>query len=404
MHPVSKKNYFPLVAAVSAGITLLILFALLGSPATPTNGQPDHTNEIALALDTSGRYHADFILNDTYASENASAEKSRGYSYSSDVVPLLERTVAPSDAYSCSYGLYRIQETAFALFHAEATTRSEAEKLAHLLRCYVDYYPVVVYGNLSEQATTLLENIVGLKSVYKESFSISYANLTFDTAHENLLLATVEPTPKQLDLTRPMIALTFDDGPSVYTETALAALKQYDAKATFFMLGVQIEAYPDVVRALFKAGCEIGNHTNLHEVFSSNTRGIIQKTIDEADRKLRDVIGIGSALLRPPTGAVNDRSGNRVSTDRPIILWSIDTRDFESELTEAELLRSVLPYLTDGAIVLMHDTHETTVLALGGLLNGVASAGYQLVSVSELLEFKLGGATADTVYKGCADE
>ncbi len=320
--------------------------------------------------------------------------------YRQGITPLIERRISLSRDNECHYGLFQTESVRIALFYVEELSAEETENLSHIIRCYVDYFPLAIIGNLTEESTALLKQVADLESIFADNYTILSANLTLTPVQDSLLNGTTTAPPKSLDLQKPMVAVTFDDGPSPFTLKVLAAIEKYNAKATFYTLGVQAETYPQTVLAIFKSGCEIGNHTNLHEIFSSNTPGIIQKTVNETNQKLRNILGIGAATLRPPTGAVRDRNGNAITVGFPIILWSIDTRDFESNPDETTLLSTIMQNITDGGIILMHDTHEITANAADEVFNAIISAGFQTVTVSELLEFKFDGASINTVYKG----
>jgi len=400
------KQKSRLIFSVVSVIAFILLFFILltDTPITPhplTTDQTPNTQEqwdksdVVIGLSNDVSDQCDILL-----TSDSLHSDSRVFSYRENVTPLIERKISLWQDSVCHYGLFQINSTPVALFYVKTLSGKGTEKLTHLIRCYVDYYPLAIIGNFTEDSTTLLHNVAELESVCFDSTTILTANLTLMHTRENVLIGKTKAPPKSLDLNRPMVAITYDDGPSPFTPKVLDSIVKHNAKATFYTLGVQAELYPETIRAIFQSGCEIGNHTNLHEVFSKNTAGIIQKTVNEANRKLFEILGIGAATVRPPTGAIHDRNGNNVEIGFPIILWSIDTRDFENNSNENAVLSMILSNLTDGAIILMHDTHEATANVTDTIFKEVLSAGFQTVSVSELLEFKFGGASANSIYKG----
>ena len=182
---------------------------------------------------------------------------------------------------------------------------------------------------------------------------------------------------------KPMIALTFDDGPGKYTERLLDALEKYDARATFFMLGSNVNKYPEAVEKMKEIGCEIGNHTTDHKNLTKLEVPEIIGQIETTNDSIKNIIGEGASIVRPPYGAVNDLVKSTVTY--PLVMWSIDTLDWELKNAEA-LKECTLEIVKDGDIVLMHDIHETTVDAVITLIPELQARGYQLVTVSEMAQ------------------
>ncbi|NBJ71192.1 MULTISPECIES: polysaccharide deacetylase family protein [Clostridia] len=195
------------------------------------------------------------------------------------------------------------------------------------------------------------------------------------------------------------VALTFDDGPSPQgTPKILKTLEKFDAKATFFMLGSQVDYYPDLARKVVEEGHEIANHTNSHPNLSKMSDAIIKKELDYTNEKIKEVTGISPSLIRPPYGIYNDNvikyaKENNQST----ILWSVDSLDWKNRNGSA-IQKIVQNEITPGAIVLLHDIHSTTADALPKLLKTLKQAGYQFITVSQLLDWK--GKNGISLYYG----
>lgn len=188
-----------------------------------------------------------------------------------------------------------------------------------------------------------------------------------------------------IDPNRPVIALTFDDGPGKYTKTLLAELKKYNARATFFMVGTNAKRYPEEIQMMKEMGCELGNHSTTHKKFTELDSEGIKSEIRQTDEAIAAAVGKDASLIRPPYGAVNDTV--RESVDRPMIMWSLDTADWQKKNAE-KITEYVLNYADDGDIILMHDIHKYSVDSIIQLLPKLTEKGYQLVTVSELAAYK----------------
>lgn len=180
------------------------------------------------------------------------------------------------------------------------------------------------------------------------------------------------------------VALTFDDGPHPEnTPAILELLDQYDAKATFFMISSTANYYPELTKQVAEAGHEIGNHSWYHEDFTQLDDEGIREELDLSDQAFQKILGYEPTLIRPPFGAYDERVMSIV--DRPIVLWSVDSRDWDSRDPQAVLAR-VKSLMHDGAIVLLHDYHAETVEATRLVLEYLDSEGYEFVRVSELFD------------------
>ena len=191
------------------------------------------------------------------------------------------------------------------------------------------------------------------------------------------------PAPMAIDKDRPMIALTFDDGPHpIVTPRILDLLKQYQARATFFVLGNRVDSYADVLQREYTEGHEIGNHSYNHPSLSKLRPEEIAYQVQETDERIAHLIPTSPVLLRPPYGSVNDTV--KASIQKPFVLWSIDTQDWKNRSRDA-IVKEVLDHVQDGDIILMHDLYATTADACEIILPALAKQGYQFVTVSELL-------------------
>lgn len=184
---------------------------------------------------------------------------------------------------------------------------------------------------------------------------------------------------------RPMIALTFDDGPGEYTEELINCLVENNAKATFFMLGQNVEAYPEIAKELSDAGMELGNHSYSHPDLVTIGADAAAQQVSNTDAALKSATGFEATVMRPPGGSFNDSV--KAAIDHPLIIWSIDTRDWATK-SEDQTYQVVMDNAQDGSVVLMHDIHEWSVKAAIRMIPDLIAKGFKLVTVSELAEAK----------------
>lgn len=186
-----------------------------------------------------------------------------------------------------------------------------------------------------------------------------------------------------VDPTKPMLALTFDDGPGAETEKLLEVLEKYNARATFFMVGTRVPQYPETIKKMQEIGCELGNHTSDHQNLTKLSDTEIKSVIQSVSDQVAEATG-GSptTVTRPPYGAFDDHV--KAAAPNPLIMWSVDTLDWKTKNVESTV-KSVNS-ATDGDIVLMHDIHKTSVEAAIQVIPQLVEKGYQLVTVSEMAE------------------
>jgi polysaccharide deacetylase family sporulation protein PdaB len=187
-----------------------------------------------------------------------------------------------------------------------------------------------------------------------------------------------------------MIALTFDDGPHPkITPKILEILEKHDVKATFFMIGENVEYYPNVVRSVVEAGHEIGNHTYSHPHISRINEETLAREISKCDNAVSKLTGIHPKLFRPPEGVIDNVVKVISSTnDYSVILWRVDTRDWAGTSASA-IEKNISQNVRSGDIILMHDYISKnchTVEAVERIIPILLKKGYKFVTVSELIE------------------
>ena len=186
------------------------------------------------------------------------------------------------------------------------------------------------------------------------------------------------------------IALTFDDGPSAkYTSDILDYLRDEDIRATFFVVGSQARANPELVAREEAEGHEIGNHTDSHPHLRHEPIPTLQAEILACERTVYELTDTRTTLFRPPEGhCTADISALVEGLDYRIILWNIDTRDW-ADTTAAGITENILTNVQSGDIILFHDSvsrkESQTLNALKAVVPELKRRGYRFVTVSELL-------------------
>lgn len=184
------------------------------------------------------------------------------------------------------------------------------------------------------------------------------------------------------------IAITFDDGPTEFTSEILKLLDEYEAKATFFCTGKQIEKHPEFFRKIIDNGHEIGNHSYNH----SNSTGFLstEKMLEEirlADQEFQKH-QVETQLYRPPFGVTNPNIASAIKkSEKKSIGWnirSLDTVLSDEKKISDRITRKIKP----GSIILLHDSSEKSVRALEILLLNLRRQNYRCVTVCQLLRFE----------------
>ena len=207
---------------------------------------------------------------------------------------------------------------------------------------------------------------------------------------------------------RPMIALTFDDGPGEYTSELLDCLEENNAHATFFMLGQNVQNYQDDVKRMLELGCEIGNHSWDHANMYELSLDSVVKEFNDADQALIDACGQASTVVSAPYGNANEDIMNAVG--KPFFMWSLDSLDWkykDVDLDYKSIMQDNSSVIKDGTIILMHDIHEPSVKAAERIIPELINMGFKLVTVSEMAEAKnvtLQNASYNNFWQDILDE
>ena len=193
-----------------------------------------------------------------------------------------------------------------------------------------------------------------------------------------------------------ILALSFDDGPHPkYTDEILDILKQYNIKATFFVLGKHAELYPDIIRKQIQEGHEIGNHSYSHVNLKKASPKIIKDEYNKTQNIIYSISNIKPKVFRPPYGNYNDEVIKVVSSDdSSIVIWTFyqDSKDWSNPGVE-KIVNTTLSKSQNGDIILFHDyvykKESHTVEALKIFLPTWIDEGYRFVTMSELINISL---------------
>ncbi len=202
---------------------------------------------------------------------------------------------------------------------------------------------------------------------------------------------------RNIDSSKPMVALTFDDGPNgTATPKILDTLERYNVVATFFDLGTCMEKYPNITKREEQIGCEVGTHTYSHQNLNKLSAEEIQNDISNASMVYEKTLGHKLYLVRPPYGNAN--STVRRNLKYPLIGWDIDSLDWKFRNKDKILskINEISNY--DGRIILMHSIYDATAEAVEELVPQLLEKGYQLVTVSEMAKYKGTILDTSTVY------
>ena len=189
---------------------------------------------------------------------------------------------------------------------------------------------------------------------------------------------------------QPYIAMTFDDGPHAKnTPRLLDILRQRNIKATFYVIGKNVDMYPHLTRRIVAEGHEIGNHTYTHRNLKRLSDAQVISEMSRTRSSIVNATGVQPRTMRPPYGALYQRQRDMILNKfgYPTIMWAVDPRDWQRP--GVSVVRSrILSDTTNGAIVLAHDLHAPTVDAMPSTLDGLLAKGFKFVTVSQLLNQK----------------
>lgn len=201
---------------------------------------------------------------------------------------------------------------------------------------------------------------------------------------------------RTIDISKPLIALTYDDGPRTDVGARLMdVFEKYGQRTTFFMVGDRVSSRASEVKRMADDGHEVANHTYDHVYLNKVGADTIQNQVRACNDIIEQTCGIRPRIMRLPGG--NKNSAVLANVNMPIILWNIDTRDWSHRDTQ-KTIDAVMGKVSDGDIVLMHELYESTAAASEYMVPKLVEQGFQLVTVSELAALKGKELTANSIY------
>lgn len=210
----------------------------------------------------------------------------------------------------------------------------------------------------------------------------------------------------ELDPNKPMVALTFDDGPTPgVTSAILDTLEKYNARATFFVVGTRIAGSESTLKRAVSLGCEIGSHTWNHDTLTEISEDRARESLNKTNEAVFAACGYPIRSLRPPKGLSNDRvKALAGEMGMALVFWNHSTHDYR--IDSAEKIASYVDFdkedkkaLEAGDIILLHDLRKPTRDAMEQVVSKLVGEGYQLVTVQELLNCSAGGFAPGKSYK-----
>ncbi len=186
----------------------------------------------------------------------------------------------------------------------------------------------------------------------------------------------------ELEASRPLIALTFDDGPRRSTTGALLdGLAERGVKATFFLVGEMIPGCEDLILRMEEEGHQIGTHSYDHVYLTGLSAADFGRQVDRTESLLTELLGRGGFALRPPYGRIDN--GVEKRSHSALILWSIDPEDWDDKNTD-RIVEHIVSRAQDGDIILLHDIYSTSVEAALRVVDELHQKGFLFVTVEEL--------------------
>ena len=187
---------------------------------------------------------------------------------------------------------------------------------------------------------------------------------------------------EQIQTELPQIAITFDDGPSVCTPALLDGLKERGVKATFFLVGENVETYPDIVKRIYEEGHLIGNHTYHHVQLTKIKEEEALKELEETNRLIEKITGNPVEYVRPPFGEFPKGLSAKISMIP--VMWTVDPLDWSVKDTE-KIVSKVVTQAKENDMILLHDCYGTSVEAALQIIDRLKEKGFEFVTADRLL-------------------
>ena len=241
-----------------------------------------------------------------------------------------------------------------------------------------------------------LDFIIKQKNDIKITINLPYSQINY-LLKDEYKKEPVEPYKRDLTQfkNKKLIAFTFDDGPSDYTEILLNGLNKYNAKVTFFTLGSRVNYYNEILKRAYEEGNQIGSHTFSHDNLIKLSYNQINNEVNNSNEAIRKIIGVDSTVFRPPYGNVNDLV--KMNVNVPIIMWNVDTLDWQYRDKET-VKNNIITTVDDGDIILLHDIYLSSVEGALLAMDELYKKDFAFVTIEEMMQLKGKEWEKDKIY------
>jgi len=262
--------------------------------------------------------------------------------------------------------------------------------------------------NYDTIAVTLPYNDLGPTLLIRTEFPLASTPLPDRTPEPDRLpgglgLPDDEPVPPQsgtivIRPTDTVIALSFDDGPGIYTNDFLDLLEEYNVRATFCVIGNLVNTQKEALKRAVDIGCEVVGHSWDHKNLAKLPPDAVRKQLTDTRDIIQSVTGKSTPLFRPPYGESNETMKEiAAELGLSLINWNVDPEDWNTKDSE-EVYNAVMMQVKDGAIILSHEIYKSTLDAYRRLIPDLLHMGYKIVTVTELLTLREGEIEPGKVY------
>ena len=238
-----------------------------------------------------------------------------------------------------------------------------------------------------------IKNLIQGKTYHLRMRSYTlFEGIKYYSDYSKSVSATVKKETKKVSVVKgkPVVALTFDDGPDYAgaSKRILDVLEKYKVKATFFTVGENAKNNPDNIKRKVKLNCEIGNHTYNHNHYGAS---VSAADISKCSAVIKNITGSNPTVFRSTGGNTTQTIRNECKKEgMSLYYWSVDTKDWKTKNAKKTIKKAMSA--KDGDIILMHDIYSQTADAVEKLVPKMLKKGYQFVTVSELIKIKTGSA------------
>ena len=247
----------------------------------------------------------------------------------------------------------------------------------HYLDNYINKLPFFIDNDLNIYINS------NNKTIRKNYSNIDY-KIDLNIKNNYAKVNSYKINNKVLDINKKYVALTFDDGPSIYTKEIIDTLKKHEVNATFFILGNKVKPYQELLNESLNNGNILGNHSYNHKWLIKLNEDELNNQIIKTNEEIKLYTGFTPTLLRPTYGSVNNKVKH---LNMDIVLWTVDTMDWKYRNVSTIVSRATKK-LKDCDIILMHDIYKTSALAVDKIITEIKKQGFELVTIPELKEIE----------------